>query len=570
MKKIPVVTRAFAVLAFTLSCPPIAAWAAVQADSTIQSVTVYPDSARITRIAKVGLPAGESEILLPNLPLNLDEASLRVSGQSAASVALGSVQLQQAVSADVVQEKEKQLRDEIDTWKRKRQEVVDGKARAEQQISFIRAAGGLGNPPVAEEDDGATSPAPAASSNKPLPMEQWQQAWQMLDTATAEAQGKIRDADKTIAEFDKGIAQLESQLNQVATGNTTSRTATLHVKTDKATDLSLTLNYQIQGAGWMPVYDAELNSETGKLNLKTLAEIRQSTGEDWANVAVTLSTLRPTSNAELPELDSWAINFEQERVYPLTGAAPRMAMKAMEEAAPAADMEIPEPAMAPAPAPPKPMVAMQSALTSGDYNAEYKVPGTLALASGNDTRRVTLESRQMDSKLSLSTVPRLDPRAVLTSKAVYDGEAPLIPGPVSLYRDGSFVGNSDLPQLQKGEEIKLSFGEDDRVKVKFNALPENTSEKGLLSTRENRERQYEVTIENHHNDDRTVTVYDNIPVAEHEDIKVAMNGEKPDQTDIDGKKGVDAWERDVGDGDTLTLKYGYTVSYPKDKHVSGL
>ncbi len=572
MKTTPAMTKAFALLAFTLSCSPLAAWAGVQADSTIQSVTVYPDSARITRVAKVSLPAGESEILLPSLPLNLEADSLRVSGQSAASVALGSVQLQEAVSADVVQEKEKQLRDEIDTWKRKRQEVVDGKTRAEQQIGFIRAAGGLGNPPVAEEDGEASKPAPVAIPGKSLPMEQWQQAWQMLDVATADAQGKIRDADKTIAEFDKGIAQLESQLNQVATGTTTSRTATLHVKTDKATDLSLSLNYQIQGAGWMPVYDAELNSETGKLDLKTLAEIRQSTGEDWSNVAVTLSTLRPTSNAELPELDSWTINFEPERVYPMAGAAaPRMAMKAMEEAAPTADMEAaPAPAMAPAPAPPKPMVAMQSALTSGDYNAEYKVPGTLSLASGNDTRRVTLESRQMDGKLSLSTVPRLDPRAVLTSKATYDGEAPLIPGSVSLYRDGNFVGNSDLPQLQKGEELKLSFGEDDRVKVKFNALPENTSEKGLLSTRENRERQYEVTIENHHNDDRTVTVYDNVPVSEHEDIKVVMNGEKPDQADLDGKKGVDAWEREVGDGDTLTLKYGYTVSYPKDKRVSGL
>lgn len=566
MKTMPVTMRVFALLTFTLSGSPLAAWAAaVQAGSTIQSVTVYPESARITRMAKVSLPVGESEIRLSGLPLNLDESSLRVSGQSVASVALGSVQLQQAVSADVVQEREKQLRDDIDKWKRKRQEVVDAKTRAEQQIEFIRAAGGLGNPPM-EEDAGATN---STSSVKPLPMAQWQQAWQMLDAATAEAQSKIRDADKTINEFDKGIAQLQGQLAQVATGNTSSRTATLHVKADQATDLSLSLNYQIRGASWMPVYDAELNSENGKLNLKSLAEIRQTTGEDWTNVAVILSTLRPASNAALPELDSWTINFEPENIYTEAGTTPRMAMKAMREAAPA-DMEMmAEPVMVPAPVP-MPMVAMESALTSGDYNAEYKVPGTLTLASGNDTRRVTLASRQMDSKLSLNTVPRFDARAILTSKAEYEGDAPLIPGPVALYRDGNFVGNGDLPSLQKGEDIKLSFGEDDRVKVKFNALPENTTEKGLLSTRENRERQYEVTVENHHNDDRTVMVYDNIPVSEHENIKVVMHGEKPEQTDIDGKKGVDAWKLDVDAGDKAILKYGYTVSFPQDKRVSGL
>jgi uncharacterized protein (TIGR02231 family) len=544
-------------LALTLLCSPLAAVAALQADSNISTVTVYPDSARVTRIAKVTLPAGENQILLPNLPLNLDEASLRVSGESAESVALGSVQMEQAVSASVLQAREKQLQDEIDNWKRKRQEVLDAKTRAEQQLEFIRAAGGLGvtSNPV----EGSPTPAPAATAPKILPMEQWQQAWQTLDAATAAAQTKARDADKTLAEFDKGIAQLEAQLAQIATGNTTSRTATLHVKTAKPTELNLTLRYQIPEAGWKPVYDAELDSNDGKLNLKTQAEIRQATGEDWSNVAVTLSTLRPSSNAALPDLGSWVIDFEPEHHYETAGVV---------------DKAMPLMAAAPAPAPmvaaPKRMEAMESALTTGEYNAEYQIPGTLTLASGNDSRRVTLESRQLDSKLALSSVPRLDPRAVLTSKAVYNGEAPLIPGPVSLYRDGSFVGNSDVPQLQKGEELALSFGEDDRVKIKFNALPENTTEKGLLTTRENRERSYEVTVEKHHDKDRSVILYDMLPISAHEDIKVALNGEKPQQTDIDGKKGVVAWERDISDGDSVTLKYGYTVSYPQGKGLSGL
>ncbi|MBU0654156.1 MAG: mucoidy inhibitor MuiA family protein [Gammaproteobacteria bacterium] len=552
-------------LALTLLSSPLAVQAAIQADSSISSITVYPDSARVTRNANVTLPAGESQILLPNLPMELDESSLRVSGESAESVALGSVQLERTVAADVVQEREKQLRTEIDNWQRKRQETVDTKARAEQQIEFIRAAGGIPATPAKPEGEAAQ-----AKPVTPLTMEQWQQAWQTLDAATAAAQASIREADKTIAEFDKGLAQLQTQLEQVATGNTTSRTATLHVKTDKPTELKLSLRYQISGASWMPVYDAELDSDSGKLKLKTQAEIRQATGEDWSNAAVTLSTLRPASNAALPELESWPINFMDENVYyPASAGAPPMAMKAMEESAPAADMVAAAPAPAPAPVMRK-METMDSALTSGDYNAEYQIPGAITLASGGDTRRVTLESRQLEGKLELSSVPRLDPRAVLTAKASYDGDAPLIPGPVSLYRDGNFVGSSDLPQLQKGEELKLSFGEDDRVKIKFNPLPENTTEKGLISTRENLERQYEVTVENHHDKNRTIVLYDNIPVAEHEDIRIAQTGEKPDQKDIDGKQGVLAWQREVGDGDSVTLKYGYTVSYPQDKTVEGL
>lgn len=297
-------------LALALSFSPLAAFAAIQADSSISSITVYPDSARVTRNTTVSLPAGESQILLPNLPLGLDESSLRVSGESAASVALGSVQLERTVAADVVQEREKQLRNEIDNWQRKRQEVVDAKTRAEQQIEFIRAAGGI--PAVTNTPETENTPTKSTAT---IPMEQWQQAWQTLDAATAQAQASIRAADKTLAEFDKGLAQMQSQLEQVATGNTKSRTATLHVKTDKPTELKLALNYQISGASWMPVYDAELDSETDKLGLKTQAEVRQVTGEDWSNVALTLSTLRPASNAELPELDSWTVDFMHEQIY---------------------------------------------------------------------------------------------------------------------------------------------------------------------------------------------------------------------------------------------------------------
>lgn len=556
-------------LALALSFSPLAAFAAIQADSSISSITVYPDSARITRNTTVSLPAGESQILLPNLPLGLEESSLRVSGESATSVALGSVQLEQAVAADVVQAREKQLREEIDNWQRKRQEVVDAKTRSEQQIEFIRAAGGI--PAITTTAKTETTPPQSVA---PIPMEQWQQAWQTLNSATAQAQANIRQANKTLAEFDRGLTQLQSQLDQVATGNTKSRTATLHVKTDKPTELKLSLNYQISGASWMPVYDAALDSETGKLDLKTQAEVRQDTGEDWSNVALTLSTLRPTSNAELPELGSWTVDFMHEQIYTTaTAEAPPRAMKFMEErAAGAADMDM---SILRAPAPiSEPvvhkMIAVSSALTSGDYNAEYQIPGTITLASGNDTRRVTLESRELASKLMLSSVPRIDPRAVLIAKASYNGDAPLIPGPVSLYRDGNFVGNSDLPQLQKGEDLKLSFGEDDRVKVKFTTLPESTSEKGLITTKENLERQYEVTVENHHDKNLTITLYDNIPVAEHEDIQITRTGAKPNQQDIDGKKGVVAWEREVDNGGSTTLKYGYTVSYPKDKTVEGL
>lgn len=534
---------------------PQTASADLQANSSINAVTVYPDSARITRTATISLPVGETKISLPGLPLQIDTNSLRVSGTSTTVVSLGSVQLAEQLSSEAVQARERQLEEEIRRWQEKRQEVADAKTRAEQQLAFIRATG-LQQPGKEAQAQGANT----------LPLTQWQQAWQTLEAATADAQAKVRTADKTLQEFDKGLAQLQEQLEQIATGETSNRTASLYVKAAEASNLTLTLSYQIPEANWVPVYEAELDSRTGKLQFKTQAAIQQNTGEDWTKVKVNLSTLRPTTSASLPELNSWVISLYEPQS--------KQAMEVANEMA--ADRVIIAPA---APAPtlhmqnPKPLVKMaeeHSALMTGSYNVEYQVPGALTITSGSDTQRVTLETQALDAKLQLSSVPRLDPRAILTTEAAYQGQAPLIPGTLALYRDGNFIGNSRLNELKTGELMRLSFGEDDRVKILFQPTPEKTTQPGLLSSRKRLDYSYRITIHNQHADARSVKLYDTIPVANTSDISVALTGDVPSLKDIEHKKGVSAWVRDVPAAGKAEVNYGYSLSYPQDQSLSGL
>lgn len=529
----------------------------VQANSSISAVTVYPDSARITRTTTLNLPAGETKISLPGLPLQMDTNSLRVAGTSTTAVSLGSVQLAEQLSSEAVQARERQLEAEIRRWQEKRQEVADTKTRAEQQLAFIRATG---LQPTSKEE--------TAQGAQRLPLNQWQQAWQTLETATAEAQAKVRAADKTLQEFDKGLAQLQEQLEQIATGETSNRTASLYVKAAEASQLTLSLSYQIPAANWTPVYEAELDSNTGQLQFKTQAAIQQNTGEDWANVPVKLSTLRPTASASLPEINSWVISLYEPQPMPTRSAVAEMA----------ADIAMP---MSPAPAEPRSAIRQQkarpitlseenSALMTGNYNAEYQVPGLLTLSSGSDTRRVTLGSQTLAAKLQLSSAPRFDPRAILTTEASYQGQAPLIPGTVALYRDGNFIGNSSLPELKPGELMKLAFGEDDRVKILFQPTPEKTTPAGLLSNRKRLDYSYRVTVHNQHAEARSVKLYDAIPVANTAEISVTPTGDQPSLKDIEHTQGVYAWIRDVSAAGQVEVNYGYSLSYPQDQSLSGL
>jgi len=216
------------------------------------------------------------------------------------------------------------------------------------------------------------------------------------------------------------------------------------------------------------------------------------------------------------------------------------------------------------------MTEDNSALMTGAYNAEYQVPGVLTLASGSDTRRITLESQTLAATLQLTSFPRLDPRAILTTEAAYPGQAPLIPGAVALYRDGNFIGNSQLNELKTGELMKLAFGEDDRVKILFQPAPEKTTEPGLLSSRKRLDYNYQLTLTNQHTDTRSIKIYDNIPVANTSDISVTLTGDAPSLKDVDNKKGVTAWVRELPAGAKVPLNYGYSVSYPQDQSLTGL
>ena len=91
------------------------------------------------------------------------------------------------------------------------------------------------------------------------------------------------------------------------------------------------ISYRISGAGWQPAYEAKLVTGTKpRVELSRRAEVRQSTGEDWSDVALTLSTSRVAGGAAAPDLPTQtvalfepaAIAFEAQRQSTLQRAAP--------------------------------------------------------------------------------------------------------------------------------------------------------------------------------------------------------------------------------------------------------
>ncbi len=215
--------------------------------------------------------------------------------------------------------------------------------------------------------------------------------------------------------------------------------------------------------------------------------------------------------------------------------------------------------------------AVTAQVVAGEFAAEYRIPGEANVPSDKAPHKFVISERAFEAKLSVRTVPKIAPRAYLTAEMTYDGAAPILPGPVSVFRDGAFVGTSAIPMLRPGEDFKLSFGVDDKVRVTYRLETGKRSREGIVNKHLRLERRYLIEVTNHHARAMEIAVLDQLPVPRDEDIEVALlrGSTEATERDVEKRKGVLAWRHTYAPGEKRTIKFGYAVTYPDGQAVPG-
>ena len=556
-----------ALAAVLLIVPCSGAFAAqVPATSTVDSVTVYLSGAEVMRLAKVKIDKGEHTIIIGDVPASAVPGSIRVEGKATGKLEIGSVDtsrklLQRAESraADVTR---KTLEDQIEQLKDQKAGLEAQAQAAETQKTLI---GNLAELPK--------RPAPPAATGVLSSGDDWPKILALIAQATSDASKLGLDAKQKIREIDRKIADLESQLHSLAPAKTEQTEVTVHVIAQSPLDADLTISYQVPDARWAPIYDARLQTgtktELPKLSLARRAAITQKSGENWDNVALALSTARPSDGSSAPQLDTQFVDYEQQPA-PVAMAAPSAGLAASKRkmsAEPAQEGAEEDAAKAVSQDAPAPVEETVAQLESAPFEATFNVPGRTTVAGNGEVKRVLLMSEDLEPALSSRTVPKFDTNAYLYAKVKVAKGTPLLPGQVYLFRDGTFVGTGDLPLLQPGEDHDLGFGVDDQVKVKHTVLEEKRGETGLISTSHVDSRNYRVSVKNLHERPIDVTILDRVPVPQNDEIKVEFTGALPTMQNVDGKRGVVAFAATLEPDEEKVLEYGYRISWPASKSI---
>lgn len=579
-------TAAFSTLAALLASPALAAGPGrVDVEAAPRAVTVYNDQATVTRAGTAQVPAGDSLLVVSGIPAGVVADSVTAKGRGGSKVSIGSVEVRQATfdtgSADKRRAELAARIAEVDALVAAVDVRISGFA-AQQSFIDRLAQGYVDTEPTPPgilpqpQKGGRVSPAAEGVAADPS---EWRAAWAAIREGTAEAAEGMRLAHAERQKLVGRRAELEAEMNS-RSGNPGPGTleVVVAVRAERATSFDLDLSYQIRNASWRPVYEARLDSVSGQIALRQEAVVVQRTGEDWQDVAVTLSTARPSVGVTPPKLGAWRIDLapspEELRAQRLAEGNAYSSMAAPAAApAPARNKALEDVALAEvAGAQAVDAVSVAAAPIVSGLSVEYAIPGRATVRSDGTERRVRVGDAEAASTLALKAVPKSDPRAYLHAHFANGSGLPLLPGSVSLYLDGVFVGKDRLPLVRPEEKVALPFGPDDRVKVTYEPQERKRSEDGLLwGKRALTASDALITVRSYHERPVEVTVLDQAPVASHADIQVEVKADpQPTAKDVEDRPGVVAWTATLGKGEERKIRFGYTITAPEGRVVTGL
>ena len=528
-----------------------------QVTSRIEAVTVYPDGATVTRAIRVDLPQGDSVLRAEDFPPTLDPASLRVEGEAQAQLMVGGIdarppRAERPPTDPAIEARIEALRDE--------RAALDGSieaatARHKFATRFADAA------PVGLGDKGEARP-----------LTEWRAAFAAVAEEIASSDAAIREAKIRQREIDRELARLDAE-------RTANPPRKMEVRIDlaaaAATSAVLHVSYTVRGARWSPIYDARLDTGTRDrkpaLDLVRRAEIVQSTGEDWSDVELAVSTVRTAKGGSAPELRPLIVRYPAP--LPVLGGTLRAPAAAQFAPAPppasAAEERNTEVRGRESKAVDIAAVEQEAAADTGGFQAVYRIPGRVSIAANEGAKSFRISSATIMPELLVRAVPALDATAFLEASFKHQEDAPLLPGRVAIYRDGIFVGRGQMPMTSKEENVRLGFGADDKVKIARSTVRQTEGSAGIVSSAKVERREFKTAVRNGHDAPIKIVIEDQVPVSEIDDVKVELlpTTTPPTERDVRNRRGVLAWSFDAAPGEAKEIKIAWRVRWPADKTV---
>jgi uncharacterized protein (TIGR02231 family) len=525
--------------------------------SKIVAVTAFADRARVTRRSKAALEPGSHRLEFTDLPATLDPASLRVGARGTVPTKLLGVDGRKTFFTEPPAARLRDLEARLQALQDEDAADADKSAALAKHLAHLD---GLAD---------ATRVYAYGLANGNTTIEQQTALLAFLEQQRSGFQDRSRAVAVLRRERAKEIEKVQQEIAHLLAVKPRERsTVAVEVAVNAPGEVEVDITYVLPQAAWHPLYDVRLRGE--ELEVTYLAEVQQNSGEDWPGVALTLSTARPALAAALRRLQPWHLHSRLES--PVPGPAAAAAPKGRGELRSWRAAEAKEETymtMAATPAPEMAAAEIDTAkVEQNGGSVIFQISGAVDVPSDHSPHKAAVGIFRLRPQFDYVSVPKLAGAVFRRAKALNASSYTLLPGRAQLFMDDDYLGASDLGLTAPGQQFELFFGADDRLRVE-RGLTKRDVAKSFLGGRRRIHYAYEVRAWNHTGAAQKLTIVDQIPLPQHEDIKVSLDTiePKPDRQD---DLNVLIWKLSVDAGGEQKICFAFTVEHPREMAVVGL
>ena len=311
------------------------------------------------------------------------------------------------------------------------------------------------------------------------------------------------------------------------------------------------LTYLVGGARWTPAYEARAEEAAGSVELSTWATVTQTTGEDWKDARLLLSTAVPSQNATPPELKKLVVGA-------LERQPERKVLVRRDEAVERAAVGGKE-------------AGGESALKARaqGLSVQLQVPDRGTVLGEGTPVRLFVAKTKLKAAFTLRALPRLQAVVFRVADLTNQAPFPLLPGTLDTYRSTGFIARSNLDRVPEGGAFTLTFGVEDTVRLKRVVVEELRRDVGLFNGKKRFSYSYRFELANYGKAAADVEVAETVPVSELDDVAVTVEPKTTAGYKLDPQDGIAKWKVSLRPGDKRNVELVYKVDVPDSYDTGG-
>jgi uncharacterized protein (TIGR02231 family) len=527
----------------------------ISVDSKINHVYIYPNSAMLTREAVLELDKGLYRIVFDDILEQFDENSIKAELENTSNelVKIKGVSVETVYVEEEPSIRIKQLQDEIAELEKKIRIITIQKNSLQDKKEFLNSIVYLFQEQKTTEDTIIAIPS----------TDQLEEIYTFLDEKLRVNYEQLLNQDFQIESFKDRIALLQKRLQQISNEQReTKKVIALDLEVYQNTNVRILVSYLLnKGINWHPIYDLKTDLKNDIIAIVNYALIGQSTGMDWENVHISLSTARPTVSGQLPPIDPWFLRPYQvdENIQKSVG----MPMLARGELDAVFEDSITE---------------EEDQLIPVEYkgtSVTYKIPQKVSIPSGTSREKVLISEDELSGQFNYRAYPRKSPFVYFNVYVENNLAIPLLPGEMNIFIEGGFTGNTSIGYIPPGNNFDISLGIAENLKVKRELVKKFRDETLIATIPSSKiatKYEYKITIENYQDMQSLCHIFESIPVSEDDRIQVNIDkiSKEPQVKNWEDKEGIWMWEVLLEPQEKDEISFTYSIIHPRDLQIIDL